>query len=40
MVTTEGVDDNIKTGMAAGVSAYLVKPFSAQKLLYEMSKLI
>ncbi|MBI5235776.1 MAG: response regulator [Deltaproteobacteria bacterium] len=40
MVTTEGGDDNIKTGMTAGVSAYLVKPFSAQKLLYEMSKLI
>ncbi len=40
MVTTEGGDDNIKTGIAAGVSAYLVKPFSAQKLLYEMSKLI
>lgn len=38
MVTTEGGESDMKKGLEAGVTRYLVKPVSAQKLLYEIEK--
>ncbi|MBI5561957.1 MAG: response regulator [Deltaproteobacteria bacterium] len=40
MVTTESGDADRKMGFDAGVTAYLTKPFSPQRLLYEIEKLL
>jgi len=40
MVTTESGEADIKMGMNAGVTTYLTKPFSPQRLLYEIEKLL
>lgn len=40
MVTTESAEADKKRGYEAGVSTYLVKPVSPQKLLYEIEKLV
>ncbi|MBI5491383.1 MAG: response regulator [Deltaproteobacteria bacterium] len=40
MITTEAGESDRKTGMEAGVTTYLCKPISPQRLLYEIEKLI
>lgn len=40
MVTTEAGDADRKAGFEAGVTTYLSKPISPQRLLYEIEKLI
>lgn len=40
MVTTEASDADIRTGLEAGVTTYLTKPISPQRLLYEIEKAI
>jgi len=40
MVTTEAGIADREMGMKAGVTTYLTKPFSPQKLLYEIQKII
>jgi len=40
MVTTEAADADVQMGLEAGVTTYLPKPFTPQKLLYEIEKLI
>jgi len=40
MVSTEAGEADKKMGEAAGVSTYLTKPISPQRLLYEIEKLI
>ena len=40
MVTTEAGDADRKAGLEAGVTTYLSKPISPQRLLYEIEKLI
>ncbi|TAN60049.1 response regulator [bacterium] len=38
MVSTESGETDMKKGLEAGVTRYLVKPVSPQKLLYEIEK--
>ncbi len=40
MVTTEGGDIDKKMGADAGVSTFLTKPITPQRLLYEIEKLL
>jgi len=40
MVTTEASEADKKMGLEAGVTTYLTKPFTPQKLLYEIQKVI
>lgn len=40
MVTTESGEADRKMGFEAGVTTYLTKPFSPQRLLYEIEKLL
>ncbi|MBI5643116.1 MAG: response regulator [Deltaproteobacteria bacterium] len=40
MITTESSDADKKAGMEAGVTTYLSKPISPQRLIYEIEKLI
>lgn len=40
MVTTESGEADKRLGQAAGVTTYLTKPFSPQRLLYEIEKLL
>ena len=40
MITTEASEADKKLGMDAGVTTYLSKPISTQRLLYEIEKLI
>lgn len=40
MITTESGEGDREMGMKSGVTTYLVKPISPQKLLYEIEKLI
>ena len=40
MVTTEAGDADRKIGFESGVTTYLSKPISPQRLLYEIEKLI
>lgn len=40
MVTTESGDADRRMGASAGVTTYLTKPFSPQRLLYEIEKLL
>ncbi len=40
MVTTEASEADKKMGFEAGVTTYLTKPFTPQKLLYEIQKVI
>lgn len=40
MVTTEAGEVDRKMGIDSGVSTYLTKPISPQKLLYEIEKLL
>lgn len=40
MVTTEAGEADRKAGLEAGVTTYLSKPISPQRLLYEIEKLI
>src|SRR4030065_170410 len=40
MITTEASEADKKLGMDAGVTTYLSKPISPQRLLYEIEKLI
>lgn len=40
MVTTEAGDIDKKMGIKAGVTTYLTKPISPQRLMYEIEKLI
>lgn len=40
MVTTEAGEGDKKMGAEAGVTKYLVKPISPQKLLYEIEKIL
>jgi two-component system, chemotaxis family, chemotaxis protein CheY len=40
MVTTEAGEIDKKMGMDAGVTAFLTKPISPQRLLYEIEKLL
>jgi len=40
MITTEASEADKKLGLDAGVSTYLTKPISPQRLLYEIEKLV
>lgn len=40
MITTEASDVDKKLGMDAGVTTYLTKPISPQRLIYEIEKVI
>jgi len=40
MVTTEAAEADKKMGMEAGVTTYLTKPITPQRLLYEIEKLL
>ncbi len=40
MITTEASEADKKLGMDAGVTTYLSKPISPQRLLYELEKLL
>lgn len=40
MITTESGDADKKMGMDAGVTTYLTKPISPQRLLYEIEKVL
>ncbi|MBI1911740.1 MAG: response regulator [Deltaproteobacteria bacterium] len=40
MITTEASDADKKMGIESGVSTYLTKPISPQRLLYEIEKLL
>jgi len=40
MITTEAGEADRRMGMEAGVTTYLAKPISPQRLLYEIEKLV
>lgn len=40
MITTESGEADMKMGKEAGVTTYLTKPISPQRLIYEIEKLI
>lgn len=40
MITTEGSEMDVKLGKEAGVTTYLTKPISPQRLIYEIEKVI
>lgn len=40
MVTTEAGEADIQIGLSSGVTTYLTKPITPQKLLYEIEKLL
>lgn len=40
MITTEGSEEDKRMGKEAGVTTYLTKPISPQRLIYEIEKVI
>ena len=40
ILSSLSTDDDIKTGLDAGANSYLIKPFNAKRIQYEISKYI